>query len=437
MARAYVKKADGSFDYTDSVSKCVDEIAFAELKTETDETKKTQLQAYIDANDYTVKFVAGEEEQSLTCKYGETVEAPSVPEKKDYIGTWDGDFSFITADSTINAKYEKNVILNILNDTKDANDWSASCSVSGKDNLGVEVKSGGVYFTYYAPFNESEYYAQIDNSKVSGDYLVFYALGSKVPNIFVGFVAKDGTKYHYMYSGGPTGIENGVVVELSLSELINTGGDHFNVSDIEKLEVMVHDWTTQDYKCHTMFFSTFAVCNSFGLEKYKSDITTIISPTIKVINDTSTTEGWEKSHATNEAFAVVEKATEGLTLKYVSHSDDSVYKVAIDKTMLTEEYLVFYMKASSSLTFFVGLVDSDGNEQHVTLSNVSDITNGTVVVVNISDITSQGIDLTKVEKFQIMLQDWQTAFGWQEVNIQKIAVCDSVGLAQYKKDFSK
>lgn len=74
VARAYVKTAEGSYVYSDSIERCIDEVAFAALQNETDEAKKEQLQAYISANDYTITYIKdGEELKRETHKYGETI----------------------------------------------------------------------------------------------------------------------------------------------------------------------------------------------------------------------------------------------------------------------------------------------------------------------------------------------------------------------------
>ena len=157
---------------------------------------------------------------------------------------------------------------------------------------------------------------------------------------------------------------------------------------------------------------------------------------INVLNDTQSTEGWKGNNVQNPEFAVIEKATDGLTMKYVSSANDSVYTVGVDKTKITEDHLVFYAKGgSASIVLFVGFVDTDGNRKYVTLENITGLSDGKVIDIRISSI--DGLDITKVDKLLIMMQDWNTEFGWQEINIRNVAVCNDAGLAKYKANYEK
>ena len=35
------------------------------------------------------------------------------------------------------------------------------------------------------------------------------------------------------------------------------------------------------------------------------------------------------------------------------------------------------------------------------------------------------------------MQDWNTEFGWQEINIRNVAVCNDAGLAKYKANYEQ
>ena len=389
------------------------------------------ITAKYEIRQFNVTFTADDKVVSVVkTNYGETAVAPNVPEKEGYVGTWEGDYTNVKSDITITAKYEKVVILNMLNETKTTDGWEARNS-AGIENTGMRAKNGGIYFTYKAPINESEYYVSVDKSKINGTYLVFYMKGSAVPNVFVGFEANDGTKYHTIING-PTGCENGAVVSVALTDL--TGLD---VSKVEKLELMIQDWTTQGYKLHQMYFSSFAICNSFGLEKYKKDIVDVVKeiPVVNVLNATDDVTDWEASNVAGNEYATLDVKNGGIYFGYRAPCNESEYYAVVDKTLITENNLVFYMKGSAVPTLFVGFVDTDGTRHHVTLNGPSGCEDGVVVVVDLSTIV--GLDISKIAKFELMIQDWTTQdYQMHKMFVSTIAICDELGLDKYKQDIA-
>ncbi len=80
-ARGYLKYTEDGAEkvvYTETVKRSIDEVAYQLLKTETDETKKAALQAYLDANEYTVtiKDEIGNKIGSQKGKYGDALKDP-------------------------------------------------------------------------------------------------------------------------------------------------------------------------------------------------------------------------------------------------------------------------------------------------------------------------------------------------------------------------
>ena len=80
-ARGYLKYTEDGAEkvvYTETVKRSIDEVAYQLLKTETDETKKAALQAYLDANEYTVtiKDEIGNKIGSQKGKYGDPLKTP-------------------------------------------------------------------------------------------------------------------------------------------------------------------------------------------------------------------------------------------------------------------------------------------------------------------------------------------------------------------------
>ena len=80
-ARGYLKYTEDGAEkvvYTETVDRSIDEVAYQLLKTETDATKKAALQAYLDANEYTVmiKDEEGNEVDSQKGNYGDPLKTP-------------------------------------------------------------------------------------------------------------------------------------------------------------------------------------------------------------------------------------------------------------------------------------------------------------------------------------------------------------------------
>lgn len=80
-ARGYLKYTEDGAEkvvYTETVDRSIDEVAYQLLKTETDATKKAALQAYLDANEYTVtiKDEIGNKIDSQKGNYGDPLKTP-------------------------------------------------------------------------------------------------------------------------------------------------------------------------------------------------------------------------------------------------------------------------------------------------------------------------------------------------------------------------
>ena len=117
MVRSYVKADE--IKYSDIVRKSIDEVAYLALADETDETKKAQLEAYLNANTYKITFVDENNEKiaESSGKYGDKigvgVSVPQAVEKAGYNNTYlkggvnfDTNVDYVKGDTVLTVKYE-------------------------------------------------------------------------------------------------------------------------------------------------------------------------------------------------------------------------------------------------------------------------------------------------------------------------------------------
>ena len=161
-ARGYLKYTEDGAEkvvYTETVKRSIDEVAYQLLKTETDETKKAALQAYLDANEYTVtiKDEIGNKIGSQKGKYGDPLKTPQKISDDDAV------YQF-TSWKEENAGYIKGNAEYVANFKKVTAFENVKVTVSDAAKLGLN----GVEFTLTNKANaETSYTATVKNGELN------------------------------------------------------------------------------------------------------------------------------------------------------------------------------------------------------------------------------------------------------------------------------
>ena len=161
-ARGYLKYTEDGAEkvvYTETVKRSIDEVAYQLLKTETDETKKAALQAYLDANEYTVtiKDEIGNKIGSQKGKYGDPLKTPQKISDDDAV------YQF-TSWKEENVGYIKGNAEYVANFKKVTAFENVKVTVSDAAKLGLN----GVEFTLTNKANtETSYTATVENGELN------------------------------------------------------------------------------------------------------------------------------------------------------------------------------------------------------------------------------------------------------------------------------
>ena len=161
-ARGYLKYTEDGAEkvvYTETVKRSIDEVAYQLLKTETDETKKAALQAYLDANEYTVtiKDEIGNKIGSQKGKYGDALKDPEKASDDSAV------YQF-TGWKEENAGYIKGNAEYVANFKKVTAFENVKVTVSDAAKLGLN----GVEFTLTNKANaETSYTATVKNGELN------------------------------------------------------------------------------------------------------------------------------------------------------------------------------------------------------------------------------------------------------------------------------
>ena len=161
-ARGYLKYTEDGAEkvvYTETVDRSIDEVAYQLLKTETDATKKAALQAYLDANEYTVtiKDEIGNKIDSQKGNYGDPLKTPQKISDDDAV------YQF-TSWKEENAGYIKGNAEYVANFKKVTAFENVKVTVSDAAKLGLN----GVEFTLTNKANaETSYTATVKNGELN------------------------------------------------------------------------------------------------------------------------------------------------------------------------------------------------------------------------------------------------------------------------------
>lgn len=161
-ARGYLKYTEDGAEkvvYTETVDRSIDEVAYQLLKTETDATKKAALQAYLDANEYTVmiKDEEGNKVDSQKGNYGDPLKTPQKISDDDAV------YQF-TSWKEENAGYIKGNAEYVANFKKVTAFENVKVTVSDAAKLGLN----GVEFTLTNKANtETSYTATVKNGELN------------------------------------------------------------------------------------------------------------------------------------------------------------------------------------------------------------------------------------------------------------------------------
>lgn len=161
-ARGYLKYTEDGAEkvvYTETVKRSIDEVAYQLLKTETDETKKAALQAYLDANEYTVmiKDEEGNKVDSQKGNYGDPLKTPQKISDDDAV------YQF-TSWKEENAGYVKGNAEYVANFKKVTAFENVKVTVTDAAKFGLN----GVEFTLTNKANtETSYTATVENGELN------------------------------------------------------------------------------------------------------------------------------------------------------------------------------------------------------------------------------------------------------------------------------
>ncbi len=255
----YVKNGD-SIVYTDEIVRNMDEVAYAELETTTDEEEIAILEKYLVNHEYTVTVTDGVSEvASLKVKNGATVSESAIAMKEgyDYV-VYDFDFATkITKDTTIVAEYWKGVATPAEFMAMNATDnyvLERDINFLGVDYTPV-AKIGGVldgngFAVYNVAMNpesgstglllevtgtvknfgmESPYLAASTSATAQNGMLVQHLNGGTVEDSYVLNGVMDGT-YVKEYSGQLVGKATNAVVKNVVVDVVLTNGTSSMIS---------------------------------------------------------------------------------------------------------------------------------------------------------------------------------------------------------------
>lgn len=161
-ARGYLKYTEDGAEkvvYTETVDRSIDEVAYQLLKTETDATKKAALQAYLDANEYTVmiKDEEGNKVDSQKGNYGDPLKTPQKISDDDAV------YQF-TSWKEENAGYIKGNAEYVANFKKVTAFENVKVTVTDAAKFGLN----GVEFTLTNKANtETSYTATVENGELN------------------------------------------------------------------------------------------------------------------------------------------------------------------------------------------------------------------------------------------------------------------------------
>lgn len=161
-ARGYLKYTEDGAEkvvYTETVDRSIDEVAYQLLKTETDATKKAALQAYLDANEYTVtiKDEIGNKIDFQKGNYGDPLKTPQKISDDDAV------YQF-TSWKEENAGYIKGNAEYVANFKKVTAFENVKVTVTDAAKLGLN----GVEFTLTNKANaETSYTATVKNGELN------------------------------------------------------------------------------------------------------------------------------------------------------------------------------------------------------------------------------------------------------------------------------
>lgn len=384
----------------------------------TNVTSNLTVNAVYEINTYTVSFYAGETLiEAVTVNHGNDAIAPNVPQKEGYaFQSWDKDFSNVTSDLTVNAIYtELPPVISIIGDTNNISSWIGYNEHSLEFAV-VEEGFVGVNFRIKSAFYGSEFKTAVDGSTLAGNTLVFYLNAPVTAEVFVRFFYSDGTYVHYMVHSTP----EGQIIELPLSTFEN-----LNLSAVTHFGFFIQDWAGTSSSTNVTV-DAIALCDAKGLELYKE--THHYDPIISVISDTEDASKWVGINDHGQEFAVIEDATIGVNLKVKAAFYGSDFKTAVDGSILKGHTLVFYVSASKTAEIFVRFYYADGSFTHYMIKSTSA---GQVVELPLSNFVN--LNLGSVTHFGFFIQDWAGTTDWTYVNIDAIAIVDTLGLKEYKE----
>ena len=196
---AYIKEGDNVI-YSETFSMCINEVALRALETETDETKRAQLNAYINANEYTVEFKDGDTVmQTANYHYGDTVTEPNTNKAGYTFIGWDKEFAAkVTRSVTYTAIYEEKIT--VLTQADVANFASIlSENLSGKYVLGSDIDFGGAELDGIGTFSGT-----LDGK------------GYFIKNFGLKYNANTSTQWSYAFIANNAGTIKNIGIEYSL-----------------------------------------------------------------------------------------------------------------------------------------------------------------------------------------------------------------------------